>query len=506
MQKHSMLDPKLRELFDFAAANPMQGTMMTSQMTMPAVFLQMMESHEQDMHRFDQMLAGDAEKAVQVQHEERTDANVDSVEGGEGFEQETESTSFTLVYYNPGTEEAQVIKEEVQAKISDYEVKEKKGKGAASSAAQLRAADYMLNQAALSPSSVQAASSPASAQAMQTGAQDSAQASQPPQLSQEQLAARTAMSIDQSVGQKSTYPIYANVAAPLVMSVVDPIRLEIALKKIEVQSPKPFGGAAGVSVAPQVFNRVEQKIQKEGIEAEIVPVDRLHPTHPEPSVQHPEIVAVENLRNLEAMRAETLHQIDVQIKAFEHVIEELEVTDKPMRELLKLLPPLSKARYLALLEHDRKIAETLVVDLLIADLEFLVIVKKAIKTKGLRGLVETLKKLGKLAAVIQKSGGGGDGDDDEDEGAKIIPIKKGSGAKPPGLIVPGRGKKGGKKGAGENKETGGRRGAGLKGKAGNSPSKAPLKKRGKHSPKPSRKEGILGKALRKLSGKKRKKD
>ncbi len=153
-------------------------------------------------------------------------------------------------------------------------------------------------------------------------------------------------------------------------------------------------------VTPQVFDKVEAQIAKEGIEAEIV--------------------AIDTLKQVEGLRVETLTQLDRQIKAFEHVIEELEVTDISMKKLVKELPHLSKARYLALLKHEKKIAETIVVDMLIADLEFLIVVKENIAKSGLRGILNTLKKLGKLPAlgVIQKSGGGGDDDDEEEEEKK----------------------------------------------------------------------------------------
>lgn len=436
MAKHAMLPSKMLELFDFAAANPMQGPLMTTQMMMPAVLLQMFQSHEQDLHRFEQMLAGEAEKNVQEQHEERTSAALQNTTEGEGMEQETEHTSFSLIYYNPETEQVQVIKEEVEAKIADYAVKGKKG---TTSSMGLRAADYM-----------QGAGSPASAQmaGLSPG-------------TPEYLAAKTAMSVDQAVGQKSTYPLYMNVATPLAREVIDPIRLEIALKKIEIQSPKPFGGAAGVAIAPQVFDRVEEQIKREGIEEEIVAVDRIGAEGAKHAGEKPEIVALRLLREIECRRVESIHQLEMQIKAFEKVIEELEVTDEPMEKVLALLPPLSKARYLALLKHEKEMAETLVVDLLIADLEFLVIVRDTIKKNGLRGIIDTLKKLGRVAApVIQKSGGGGDDDEGEPE---IVPV------------IPPSGMRGGKHGASKKKLVkGASRGAARKPKRGST--KKPAKK------------------------------
>ncbi len=464
MARHAMLPSKMLELFDFAAENPMQGPLMTSQMMMPAVLLQMLESHEQDMHRFDQMLAGDAEKSVQEQHEERTSASLQNVSEGEGIEQETESTSFSLIYYNPETEQTQVVREEVKAKISDYAVKRSGPK--ITSPVEFRAADYMQHAAA----AVEIAAASKAAGAAKTALSPG---------SPEYVEAKTAMAIDQAVGQKSTYPMYMNVASPLAREVIDPIRLEIALKKIEIQAPKPFGGAAAVAIAPQVFDKVEEQVKREGIEPEIVAVDRIETMDAKPAGENPEIVALEVLREIEGKRMESIHQLEVQIKAFEKAIEELEVTDEPMEKVLGLLPPLSKERYLALLEHEKKIAETLVVDLLIADLEFLVIVRDTVKKNGLRGMIDTLKKLGKAAAPIIQKSGGGDGDDEGKP--EIVPIE-----------IPSRRKSGGRKKAPAKKK-----GARAKKKAAPAPGKE-----GGSGRKKENTGGLLGKALSRLRKKK----
>ncbi|MBD3397587.1 hypothetical protein GF412_00435 [Candidatus Micrarchaeota archaeon] len=339
MARHAMLPKGMLELFDFAAMNPIQGPLMTSQMAMPAVLLHSLEHQEREMRRIGEAIADDAEKVAQEHHEEKQ--TVTTEEASET--QEISTSSFSLVYYNPELDEVQVIKDEVKTNISDYSQKQKPGQPAP-------------------------------------------------------YAAQTAMALDQSVGQKSTYPLYRNIATPIAREVVDPVRLEIALSRIEVESPKPFGGAAGIIIKPQVFDKVEHQIEKEGIKEEIV--------------------AVQALKEVENERAETLHQVDSQIKQFEHVIEELEVTDVPMKDLVKELPPLSKERYLTLLKEEKKIAETLVVDMLIADLEFLLAVKKRLKKMGLRDLLDTIKKMGKipgLAGITFREGGGDDDEEDEEE-------------------------------------------------------------------------------------------
>ena len=335
MAKHATLPQNMLDLFDFAAMNPIEGPLMAQEMMLPVILLQQMELQDREMQRTNQMIAADAERISQAEHEEKQSVSSGDLTETEGIS----TTEFNLVYYNPETDEAQVIKEHVSTNVSDYAQKLKVG----------------------------------------------------------EPAAQTAMAIDQSVGQKSTYPLYMNVATPIAREVPDPIKIQIALERIEIESPKPFGGAAGVMVAPQAFDKVERQLEKEGIESEIV--------------------AVETLRQVEDLRQETVHQLDGQIKAFEHVIEELEVTDIPMEELVAELPPLSAERYLALLREQRKIAETVVVDMLIADLEFLVVVKGKLKRMGLRELLDTLRKLGKanVGAVIHKEGGGGDDDEEEDK-------------------------------------------------------------------------------------------
>lgn len=367
MPKHAKLSSQVMNLFDFAAMNPMEGPLMASQLALPAVMLQVMEQQEREIHRMGATLAADAEKAAQTHHEEKQSVSTeDSVS-----EQETSHTSFNLIYYNPETNNTEVIKEDVGISVSDYMAKEKQ-----------------------KPAKPEGAGSPAPSSAQVQGEAPNLYSPTP------QEAAMTAMALDQSVGQKSTYPLYMNVATPLARSVVDPIKLEAALSRIEIESPKPFGGAAGMIVAPEVFARVEMQVRHEGIEEEVV--------------------ALETLREVEVLREETVHQLDKEIKAFEHVIDEVEVTDTPVKKLVGELPLLSKERYLALLKHEKKIAETIIVDMLIADLEFLIVVKERVKGSGLRDLLNTLKKLGRTPVLsrIRKSGGGGGRDEDDESGSQ----------------------------------------------------------------------------------------
>jgi len=171
MAKHATLPRGMLNLFDFAAVNPIQGPLMTQEMMLPAIMLQQMEQQEREMHRMSQIMAGDAEKVAQEEHQEKHNVASGDVTETEGIS----TTSFNLIYYNPETNETQVIKEHISTNVNNYSQAQKVG-------------DPI-------------------------------------------TAAQTAMALDQSVGQKSTYPMYLNVAVPLAKEVVDPYKLEDATPK-----------------------------------------------------------------------------------------------------------------------------------------------------------------------------------------------------------------------------------------------------------------------------------
>jgi hypothetical protein len=325
MSKSRMFPGSLLDIFDFAAANPMTASLMQnpSQAIAPILLLQLIEQSNREINRLSQSMNEGSKKAMQQKHTE--DKKMTSTE--ESMQtQDMERVSFNLVYYNPILNETQVIPEEVSACVSDYAKKTKA------------------------------------------------------QLSEEQLAqARAAMAADLAAGEKSTYPIYANIASPLVMERVDPVKLEIALSKIEIETPKPFGGGAAVLIRPEIFDRLEHQLKDEGLKQEIV--------------------AVEVIKNVEYSRRDVLKQIEVIIASFEKVITELEETEKPMDKVVKDLPELSRQRYLLLLKRKKKVAETLVVDMLITDLEFLIVVKKKLKKMSIRELIDTLKRLKRLEGL-----------------------------------------------------------------------------------------------------------
>ncbi len=325
MAKSRMLPGGLVEIFDFAAANPMAASLMQnpSQAIAPILLLQLMEQSNREVNRLSESMHEGSKKAIQQKHSE--DKKTTSTEESTQV-QDVEKVSFNLVYYNPILNETQVIPEEVSASVSDY-AKKTKGKS-----------------------------------------------------TEEQLEdARAAMAVDLAAGEKSTYPIYTNIATLLVTQQVDPIKLEIALSKIEIETPKPFGGGAAVLIKPEVFDRLEHELKDEGLKQEIV--------------------ALEVIKNVEHSRQDVIKEIEVVSASFEKVITELEETEKPMNKAIKELPELSRQRYSLLLKRRKKVAETLVVDMLITDLEFLTVVKKKLKTMSIRELIDTLKRLKRLEGL-----------------------------------------------------------------------------------------------------------
>ena len=179
--------------------------------------------------------------------------------------------------------------------------------------------------------------------------------------------------IEESVAQKSTLSIYSRVAAPLMYTKIDPYILDSVLKSIEVEQPKPFGGAAAVMLPKREITAKLDEIEKGGT--------------PE------EIVAVDAIREMEERKANISKEIGKETIALETAIQALQETDKPADKLLEKLPPLSKARYLALLRKRKDIERILLIDLLILDAEFLENFKKKLKSMSIRELVKNIRKL-----------------------------------------------------------------------------------------------------------------
>ncbi|MDD5023157.1 MAG: hypothetical protein PHU63_03240, partial [Candidatus ainarchaeum sp.] len=54
--------------------------------------------------------------------------------------------------------------------------------------------------------------------------------------------------VDQTLETGSTYPVYKFITTPIFIEKIDPYILEEVMKKIEIDSPKPFGGGTMIPV------------------------------------------------------------------------------------------------------------------------------------------------------------------------------------------------------------------------------------------------------------------
>ena len=188
--------------------------------------------------------------------------------------------------------------------------------------------------------------------------------------------------VEESVSQKSTYPVYSLVTSPLMRTKVNPYILEAVLSRIEVVSPSPFGGGAPMSLASPEEKAAMREIADDGTAAEIV--------------------AVEAIRELADRKAAVEKELDREIVALEEAVQALQETDAPEKKIMEKLPPLSRARFQALLRSKKKVERTLLVDLLLLDAEFLVTFRKSLAKAGLRKLADILKKFRKMPAKKKK--------------------------------------------------------------------------------------------------------
>lgn len=180
-------------------------------------------------------------------------------------------------------------------------------------------------------------------------------------------------SIEEAVAQKSMFGPYSLIASPTLHEKINPYILESVLSRIEVDNPRPFGGASAVHVPNQGFARLEHKLQSEGREEEIV--------------------ALSALKEMQANRDLVTKEIGKEVLALEDAVKALQETDRREEKIIGRLPALSRIRYMALLRKGRPLERTMLADLLIADMEFLEAMKKKLKRTSLREFVEIAKKL-----------------------------------------------------------------------------------------------------------------
>lgn len=174
--------------------------------------------------------------------------------------------------------------------------------------------------------------------------------------------------IEEALGQRSAYAAYSFVAAPLVMEHVDEQLMQEIMKKIKIESPDPFAGGAPVQVHPEVLSK--KLLEQYG----------------------DEIIALEVA---EKRRASLEERIALQIMVVDSVVRKLEFGGQNTRKLVEALPPLTKARTLALFRKNKRISRKQVRELLEKDLQFLGAMKTKVGAMGAGDILKAVLKIKK---------------------------------------------------------------------------------------------------------------
>lgn len=216
--------------------------------------------------------------------------------------------------------------------------------------------------------------------------------------------------VEQSLGAKSTLPIFKMVASPIALTVVDPVRLKQVLDEREYGTPPASGAGAVVSVekakALSGMMRVEQKVEAEKA-SQVVAVQRRRveasasrareseavPLRPEPAVPKESIIIAEERKE----RVEG--RIDEEVAAFEEALSMLDRGEDIDTALAKL-PALSRMR-LRILARKKKLSRKVMHSILETDLKFLRATKERLKGMGINELVSLS---GVLKGILGKKG------------------------------------------------------------------------------------------------------
>lgn len=175
--------------------------------------------------------------------------------------------------------------------------------------------------------------------------------------------------VEESLGMKSLYPLYTFIAAPIIRQEVVPWKLEQILAGREYATPPPFAGGAG-AVPVRVVAQSQAEIVAAKKEAEIVKES-----------------AAEAIATKEKVALAT----DEEIIMLEEAVEALRKGDNA-EKVLDRLPPLSRARYAAVLRRKRFGTQALI-QLLVQDATFLKTVKEKLKALGFSDLVTMVRML-----------------------------------------------------------------------------------------------------------------
>ncbi len=175
--------------------------------------------------------------------------------------------------------------------------------------------------------------------------------------------------VEESLGMQSLYPLYTLIASPIIRQEVVPWKLEQILSEREYATPPPFGGGAA-AVPVRVVAQSQAEIVAAKKQADLVKES-----------------AVEAMARKEKAELAT----DEEIVLLEETVEALRKGEDPDK-VLDRLPPLSRARYAAVLRRKR-LGVQAVMQLLIRDATFLKTVKEKLKTLGFNDLVALVRML-----------------------------------------------------------------------------------------------------------------
>lgn len=172
--------------------------------------------------------------------------------------------------------------------------------------------------------------------------------------------------IEESLGQRSAYSIYSMIAMPLIREQVDEQLLQEIKDKIKIETPDPFGGGTPVHISSET---VSKKIIEE---------------------YGDKIIALEVAEKRKQMLEE---KMAAQIMVADSVVKKLESNNQNIRKLLEVLPPLSRARMLALFRKGKRISKKQIRELLIKDIKFLSAVKSKLSSMRAEDVLKTVLKI-----------------------------------------------------------------------------------------------------------------
>lgn len=172
--------------------------------------------------------------------------------------------------------------------------------------------------------------------------------------------------LEEAVAQRSAYEIYSHVATPIIRQHVDQALLEEILNKIKIESPDPFGGEVGVgitskNISPALMSEYGEKI----IAFQIA----------------------------EKKRKKIEEEVLKQILVVDETIKNLEHPHHKIKNLISLLPPLTRERVLALYKKKKCTTRKEIHDFLLKDLIFLKAVKQKICALRVQDIVKIILKI-----------------------------------------------------------------------------------------------------------------